>query len=77
MKNTLEYLQQVNSSQIIMSSDFEKLANKKNDVKQTRIKTIVKKTRIKIVKPWACKLGYFVNMPIPQTLGLVSLVRSN
>ncbi len=72
MKNTLEYLQEVNSSQIIMSSDFEKLANKKNDVKQTRIKTIVKKTRIKI--PWACKYGYFVNMPIPQTLGIISTI---
>ena len=74
MKNTLEYLQQVESTQIIMSKDFEKLANKKNDVKQTRIKTIVKKTRIKIIRPWACKYGYFVNMPIPQTLGIISTI---
>ena len=29
MKNTIEYLQKVKSSHIIMSSDFEKLANKK------------------------------------------------
>ena len=76
MKNTLEYLQRVNSTQIIMSKDFEKLASKKINVKQTRIKIkqVVKKTRIKIIRPWACKYGYFVNMPIPQTLGIVSTI---
>lgn len=74
LMNNIEYLQKVGSSQIIMSEDFEKLANNQN-VRKTRQKYTV--SHKKTLNPSSCLYGYFVKHAIPQTLCLISLVREN